>query len=140
VAPDADDEPGGGAVRPDRAVRRVRRGRHRRLGRATPAPGPRGRPGPGRGGLRGLRARRGVRTALRHVAPGTAGPYPGADAGWPDRMRRHAPRLAGPGRVAGPSRVRGHRARSSQRVPCRHRSVRPAGRIGGSRPDLDARL
>ena len=62
-----------------------------RLGRAAPAAGPRRGRGPGRRGLRRLRAGRGERAAVGYGAARAARPHPGADPGRPDRVRGHAP-------------------------------------------------
>ena len=91
VAPDAADRAHRGAVRPDRVVRRVRRGCDRRLGSAAPAAGPRRGRGRGRRGLRGLRPGRGERAAVRDGTARAARPHQGADPGRSDRLRGHAP-------------------------------------------------
>ena len=91
VARDAANRAHRRAVRPDRVVRRVRRGCDRRLGRAAPAAGPRRGRGRGRRGLRRLRAGRGERAAVWDHAARAARPHQGADPGRPDRLRGHAP-------------------------------------------------
>ena len=78
---------GRAAVRADRPLLRLRRGRDRRLGGAAPAGGSRRGCGAGRRGLCRVRAGRGLRAAGRKLAARQPRADPGPRARRPDRVR-----------------------------------------------------